>query len=52
MLNRRFYGQLQKGAGIAQALQKAQIALLASARAGSGINPKSWIPYVLVGNPQ
>jgi CHAT domain-containing protein len=51
-LNCRFYDQLQKGAGIAQALQKAQIALLTSARDGSGVNPRSWIPYVLVGNPQ
>jgi CHAT domain-containing protein len=51
-LNRRFYELLQKGVGKAAALQKAQIALLNSARTGSDSNPQSWMPYILVGNPQ
>jgi CHAT domain-containing protein len=51
-LNCRFYEQLQKGASIARALQNAQTMLLASARARSSNDPKSWVPYVLVGNPQ
>lgn len=52
LLNRRFYELLQKGVGKAAALQKAQIALLNSARTGSDSNPQSWMPYILVGNPQ
>jgi CHAT domain-containing protein len=51
-LSRRFYDQLRKGVGIAKALQTAQIALLDSVRTPSDAKPQSWIPYVLVGNPQ
>jgi CHAT domain-containing protein len=51
-LNCRFYELLQEGAGKARALQKAQIALLDSARSNSDIRPQSWIPYILIGNPQ
>jgi len=51
-LNLRFYDLMQKGAGKARALQQAQLALLESARSGSDPRPQSWIPYVLVGNPQ
>lgn len=46
-LNRLFYDQLKKGASIVHALQRAQVSLLASDRT----NPRSWIPYVLIGNP-
>jgi CHAT domain-containing protein len=51
-LNCRFYELLQEGVGKARALQKAQIALLNSARSNSNIRPQSWIPYILIGNPQ
>jgi CHAT domain-containing protein len=51
-LNCRFYELLREGVGKARALQKAQIALLDSARSTSDIKPQSWVPYVLIGNPQ
>jgi CHAT domain-containing protein len=51
-LNYRFYELLQKGVSKAKALQKAQIGLLDSARSSSDIEPQSWIPYILVGNPR
>jgi CHAT domain-containing protein len=51
-INCRFYDQLQKGSGIARALQIAQIALLQSVRSGADVKPQSWIPFVLLGNPQ
>ncbi|MDM7994762.1 MAG: CHAT domain-containing protein [Acidobacteriota bacterium] len=51
-LNLRFYDLMQKGTGKARALQQAQLALLESARSGSDPRPQSWIPYVLLGNPQ
>ncbi len=50
-LTLRFYDLLKKGSGKALALQQAQIALLNTARSGSNINPRSWIPFILVGNP-
>jgi CHAT domain-containing protein len=51
-LNCRFYELLREGVGKARALQKAQIALLDSSRSNSDIKPQSWIPYILIGNPQ
>jgi len=51
-LNCQFYELLQKGVSKAQALQKAQVALLNAARSRSDGKPHSWIPYILVGNPQ
>jgi CHAT domain-containing protein/Tfp pilus assembly protein PilF len=51
-LNCRLYELLREGVGKAKALQKAQIALLDSARSQSDIRPQSWIPYILIGNPQ
>jgi CHAT domain-containing protein len=52
IISRRFYDQLQGGAGIAKALQSAQLAVLNSVRSGSNFQPQSWIPYVVVGNPR
>ncbi len=52
LLSRRFYDQLLKGTGIARALQTAQLALLDSVRTPLDAKPQSWIPYILVGNPQ
>jgi CHAT domain-containing protein len=46
-----FYDQLHKGVNKAKSLQRAQVALLQSDRAELDARPKSWIPYVLVGNP-
>jgi CHAT domain-containing protein len=51
-LSCQFYSLLQEGSRKAAALQSAQIALLNSARSASGSNPQSWVPYILVGNPQ
>lgn len=51
-LSMRFYDLLKHGAGKAKALQEAQVALLESARSGSKVNPQSWLPYILIGNPQ
>jgi CHAT domain-containing protein len=51
-LNCRFYELLRKGVGKAEALQKAQITLLDSARSDSNSNPQLWMPYILVGNPR
>jgi CHAT domain-containing protein len=52
LLTYRFYDQLGKGIGKAKALQTAQLELLNSARSGENIRPQSWIPYILIGNPQ
>jgi CHAT domain-containing protein len=52
IISRRFYDQLQNGAGIAKALQSAQLSVLNSVRSGSNFQPQSWTPYVLVGNPR
>jgi CHAT domain-containing protein/thioredoxin-like negative regulator of GroEL len=35
-----------------EALRKAQLALLDKARAAGRLNPASWIPYVLIGDPR
>jgi CHAT domain-containing protein/thioredoxin-like negative regulator of GroEL len=51
-LSCRFYDLLKKGASKAKALQGAQLALLGSARSTSDIKPQSWIPYILIGDPQ
>jgi CHAT domain-containing protein len=51
-LSCRFYELLLKGFGKAKALQKAQIALLDPSRSESASRPQSWVPYILVGNPQ
>jgi CHAT domain-containing protein len=51
-LNCRFYELLKKGVSKAESLQKAQIELLYSSRSNSDIQPQSWIPYILIGNPQ
>jgi CHAT domain-containing protein len=52
-LNSRFYELLlQDSHSKAQALQLAQLALLASARAAGGPSPLSWAPYVLIGDPR
>jgi len=49
----RLYELLSNG-GVskASALQQAQLSLLAAARASGRINPGSWLPYVLVGDPR
>ena len=47
-LSRSFYGRLVKGESKAKALQMAQLELLHS----SPHNPRIWIPYFLLGNPQ
>lgn len=47
-LSRSFYGRLVKGESKAKALQMAQLELLHS----SPNNPRIWIPYFLLGNPQ
>jgi CHAT domain-containing protein/thioredoxin-like negative regulator of GroEL len=51
-LNCQFYELLKKGSNKAQALQRAQLALLNSVRSRSDVKPQSWTPYVLIGNPQ
>jgi CHAT domain-containing protein len=51
-LSCRFYDLLRKGTAKAKALQLAQLDLLNSVRSSSTTNPQSWIPYMLVGNPQ
>jgi CHAT domain-containing protein len=51
-LNCRFYELLRKGVGKAKALQKAQIELLHPAHSNPDIQPQSWVPYILIGNPQ
>jgi len=50
-LSCHFYDLLKKGFGKAKALQQAQLALLQPNRSASIISPQSWIPYILVGNP-
>ncbi len=52
ILTSRFYELLHQRATNAVALQKAQLALLDAARASGNLKPQSWIPYILVGNPQ
>ncbi len=52
VLTSRFYELLHQRAANAVALQKAQLALLDAARASGNLKPQSWIPYILVGNPQ
>lgn len=49
----RFY-DLLAGDSISKtaALQQAQLSLLASARTQGRLNPASWLPYVLVGDPR
>jgi CHAT domain-containing protein len=51
-LSCRFYDLLEQGVGKAKALQMAQLALLSADRSASDAKPQSWIPYILVGNPQ
>jgi CHAT domain-containing protein len=51
-LSCQLYDLLKKGSRKAAALQSAQLTLLHSARSASGVNPQSWVPYILVGNPQ
>jgi CHAT domain-containing protein len=51
-LNCRFYELLKKGIGKAESLQKAQLELLHSTSSDSTLRQQSWIPYVLIGNPQ
>jgi CHAT domain-containing protein len=51
-VNCQLYALLKKGAAKAEALQKAQIALLDSTRSGSNTKPQFWVPYVLVGSPK
>ncbi len=51
-LDCQFYEMLRQGAGKAKALQTAQLTLLAAARKHSAGGPQSWVPYILVGNPQ
>ncbi len=52
ILTARFYELLHERTTNAAALQRAQLALLDAARASGNLNPRSWIPYILVGNPQ
>jgi CHAT domain-containing protein/tetratricopeptide (TPR) repeat protein len=52
-LTSRFYELLANGSiSKASALQQAQLSLLSSARAGGRLNPASWLPYVLIGDPR
>lgn len=49
----RFYELLSSGStSKAGALQQAQLSLLRSARAAGRLNPASWLPFVLVGDPR
>jgi CHAT domain-containing protein len=52
ILNCHFYDFLKKGFSKAEALQAAQIGLIVTARKASSNKPQSWIPYILIGNPQ
>jgi CHAT domain-containing protein len=52
VLTSRFYEMLQGNATNAGALQKAQLALLATARSTGNLKPQTWVPYILVGNPR
>jgi len=52
MLDCRFYDLQKKGLGKAKALQLAQLTMLDAVRQRSELGPQSWIPYILVGNPQ
>jgi CHAT domain-containing protein len=48
-----FYDLLANGSiSKASALQQAQLSLLSSARASGRLNPASWVPYVLIGDPR
>jgi CHAT domain-containing protein len=51
-LTSRFYELLAGSISKASALQKAQLSLLAQARASGRLNPSSWLPYVLIGDPR
>ena len=52
-LTSRFYELLADGSiSKASALQQAQLSLLSSARASGRLNPASWLPYVLIGDPR
>jgi CHAT domain-containing protein len=52
-LTSRFYELLANGsASKASALQQAQLSLLSLARASGRLNPASWLPYVLIGDPR
>jgi CHAT domain-containing protein len=49
-LSRRFYESLQEGNDKATALRKAQLAILD--RSSKDAGSLSWVPYILIGNPQ
>jgi CHAT domain-containing protein len=51
-LTSRFYELLCGDISKASALQKAQLSLLAQARASGRLHPASWLPYVLIGDPR
>jgi len=51
-LSFHFYDLLKKGNSKAQALRGAQLDLLAQSRKNAQMSPRSWIPFVLIGNPQ
>ena len=52
MLTSRFHELMRQGAAKAEALQKAQLELLKSARSRGTLEPQAWIPYILVGDPR
>jgi CHAT domain-containing protein len=52
ILTSHFYELLHGKTSNAAALQKAQVALLDAARASGNLQPQSWAPYILVGNPR
>jgi CHAT domain-containing protein/predicted negative regulator of RcsB-dependent stress response len=51
-LTSRFYELLAGTMSKASALQQAQISLMEAARASGRLNPASWLPYVLIGDPR
>jgi CHAT domain-containing protein len=52
-MNARFYELLSGGSvSKASALRQAQLSILSSERSTGRVNPASWIPYVLVGDPR
>ena len=51
-LTSQFYRLLDGSNSKASALQQAQLTLLDKARASGRVNPASWLPYILIGDPR
>jgi CHAT domain-containing protein len=50
-LNSCFYELLVRGHSKAEAMREAQLAILSEMRSAGRFNPASWLPYVLIGDP-